>query len=91
MTILHCRRPYSRRLDPGLCWIKPADCQTGLKANRAKGIGMRKFGFSAMKAFLALSSVGKGGEQVDWLRVVALSSSIITVVVIVLYFLQRGH
>jgi ABC-type glycerol-3-phosphate transport system permease component len=52
---------------------------------------MRKFGFSAMKAFLALSSVGKGAERVDWLRVVALSSSIITVVVIVLYFLQRGH
>lgn len=52
---------------------------------------MRKFGFTAMKAFLALSSIGKsGGDRVDWLRVVAVCSSIVTVTVIVLYFLQRG-
>lgn len=50
---------------------------------------MRKLGFSAMKAFLALSSIGKG-ERVDWLRVVTLWSTIVTVVVVVLYFLQRG-
>jgi hypothetical protein len=53
---------------------------------------MRKLGFSAMKAFLALSSVGKGGdERVDWLRVVTVWSTVVTIVVIVLYFLQRGH
>ena len=51
---------------------------------------MRKLGFSAMKAFLALSSIGKSGGRVDWLRVVAFWSTIVTVVVIVLYFLQRG-
>jgi branched-subunit amino acid transport protein len=53
--------------------------------------GMKRLGFRAMKAFLALSSVGKHGERVDWLRVVAFGSSIMTVIMIVLYFLQRGH
>jgi hypothetical protein len=52
---------------------------------------MKKIGFTAMKAFLALSSFGKPGERVDWLRVVTLWSTTITVVVIVLYFLQRGN
>ncbi len=52
---------------------------------------MKKLGFRSMKAFLALSSVGKRSERVDWLRVVAFWSSIMTVIVIVLYFLQRGH
>lgn len=51
---------------------------------------MRKLGFSAMKAFLALSSVGKQGGRVDWLSVVAFWSTIITIVVIVLYVMQRG-
>ena len=52
---------------------------------------MRKLGFRAMKAFLALSSVGKSGERVDRLRVVTFWSSIITIVVIVLYFFQPGR
>ena len=52
---------------------------------------MRKLGFSAMKAFLAVSSVGKGGDRIEWLRVVTVWSTIVTVIVIVLYFLQRGH
>ncbi len=52
---------------------------------------MKKAGFTAMKAFLALSSSGQRGGRVDWLRVVAVCSSIVTIIVIVLYFLQRGH
>ena len=51
---------------------------------------MKKPGFGTLKAFLALSSYGRGRRHVDWLRVVALWSSLITVVVIVLYFIQRG-
>ncbi len=51
---------------------------------------MRKFGLSAMKAFLALSLIAKRGERVDWLRVVTFWSTVVTVAVIALYFLQRG-
>jgi hypothetical protein len=51
---------------------------------------MKKLGFAAMKAFLTLSSAGGRRDHVDWLRVVALWSSIVTVAVIVLYVLQRG-
>ena len=51
---------------------------------------MKKPGFGAMKAFLALSSSGRGSRHVDWLRVVALWSLMLTGVVIVLHFLQRG-
>jgi hypothetical protein len=52
---------------------------------------MRKFGFSAMKAFIALSSVGKRGDHVDWLSVVTFWSTVVTIAVIALYFLQRGN
>ena len=52
---------------------------------------MRKFGFGAMKAFLALSAVGRRNEQTDWLLVVAVWSSIVTIGVIAIYFLQRGN
>ena len=51
---------------------------------------MKRPGLGAMKAFLALSSPGTGRRRVDWLRVVAIWSSIVTVAVIVLYVLQRG-
>ena len=43
-----------------------------------------------MKAFLALSSVGRRGERTDWLSVVTFWSTVVTVAVIALYFLQRG-
>jgi len=51
---------------------------------------MRKLSFRAMKAFVALSSVGRRGERTDWLLVVAVWSSIVTVGVIAVYVLQRG-
>ena len=50
---------------------------------------MKKPGFGAMKAFLALSS-SAGDKHIDWLRAVAIWSTVMTVIVIVLYFLQRG-
>ncbi len=43
-----------------------------------------------MKAFLALSSIGKRDGRVDWLSVVTFWSTVVTVAVIALYFLQRG-
>jgi hypothetical protein len=67
-----------------LCWIKTEARPTGQREI------MRKLGFSTMKAFFALSSVGRRGHQTDWLFVVACWSSIVTVGVIVAYFLQRG-
>ncbi len=51
---------------------------------------MRKLGFNAMKAFLALSSIARHDGRVDWLFVVAFWSTVVTVVTIVLYVLQRG-
>lgn len=51
---------------------------------------MKKLGFRAMKAFLTLSSVGRRDDRTDWLLVVAIWSSIVTVGVIVVYVLQRG-
>jgi hypothetical protein len=63
--------------------------QDGQRPN-GPGETMKKPGFGAVKAFLALSSAGRGRGHVDWLLVVALWSSIITVVVIVLYVVQRG-
>jgi hypothetical protein len=51
---------------------------------------MKRLGFRAMKAFLALSSVGQREERTDWLLVVAVWSSIITVGVIAAYIMQRG-
>jgi hypothetical protein len=51
---------------------------------------MRKFGFSAMKAFLALSSIAKRDGRIDWLSVVTFWSTAVTVAVVTLYFLQRG-
>jgi hypothetical protein len=51
---------------------------------------MKRPGFGAMKAFLALSSSARD-KHTDWLRVVAVWSTVVTAIVIVLYFLQRGH
>ena len=51
---------------------------------------MKKPGFGAMKAFLALSSSGGGRKHVDWLRIVTIWSTVVTVVVIALYFWQRA-
>jgi hypothetical protein len=50
---------------------------------------MKKLGFGAMKAFLALASTGRRDDRTDWLLVVAVWSSIITVGVIAVYVLQR--
>jgi len=41
-----------------------------------------------MKAFLAVSA-GRRRARVDWLRVIAIWSTVVTIIVIVLYFLQR--
>ena len=51
---------------------------------------MKKLGFRATKALLALSSVGRHGERTDWSLVVAVWSSIVTAGVIAIYLLQRG-
>jgi hypothetical protein len=51
---------------------------------------MKKPGFFSAKAFLALSSSGTHDEKVDWDRIVTLWSSIITIGLIALYFLQRS-
>jgi hypothetical protein len=51
---------------------------------------MKKPGFASMKAFFALSSLGRG-DHVDWMRVVAIWSSLTTVALIVLYVLQRSN
>jgi hypothetical protein len=52
---------------------------------------MKRSGLAAMKAFLALSWLVKREGRIDWVRIVTISSTIITVGLIALYVVEHRN
>jgi hypothetical protein len=52
---------------------------------------METSGRLAMKALIVMCFLRKGEARVDWIRTVAVWSSIVTIVLVGLYLLQQGY